>query len=141
MADMVRAAVQTAPRTFEMRDFPRPVIGPDEGLLRIEACGICGSDVEQYKGHLGQRSLPMVPGHEPLGIIEEVGERAAGRWGVRPGDRVALEILIPCRSCDLCLTGRYMACKNRNGSYGGDHPGDAPRMGGYPSARHPAARV
>ena len=127
MADQVRAMVMTAPRTFEMREFPRPVIGPDEGLLRVEACGICGSDVEQYKGHLGQRGLPMVPGHEQLGIIEEVGERAAQRWGVSPGDRVALEILIPCRSCDLCLTGRYMSCKNKQGSYGGYNPGE-PRL-------------
>jgi len=136
MADMVRAAVMTAPRTFEMREFPRPVIGPDEGLLRVEACGICGSDVEQYKGHLGQRGLPMVPGHEPLGIIEEVGERAAQRWGVGPGDRVALEILIPCRSCDLCLTGRYMACKNRQGSYGGYNPGEPRLNGGFAEYIH-----
>jgi threonine dehydrogenase-like Zn-dependent dehydrogenase len=136
MADMVRAAVMTAPRTFEMREFPRPAIGPDEGLLRVEACGICGSDVEQYKGHLGQRGLPMVPGHEPLGIIEEVGERAAQRWGVGPGDRVALEILIPCRSCDLCLTGRYMACKNRQGSYGGYNPGEPRLNGGFAEYIH-----
>jgi threonine dehydrogenase-like Zn-dependent dehydrogenase len=136
MADMVRAAVMTAPRTFEMREFPRPVIGPDEGLLRVEACGICGSDVEQYKGHLGQRGLPMVPGHEPLGIIEEVGERAAQRWGVGAGDRVALEILIPCRSCDLCLTGRYMACKNRQGSYGGYNPGEPRLNGGFAEYIH-----
>jgi threonine dehydrogenase-like Zn-dependent dehydrogenase len=136
MADMVRAAVMTAPRTFEMREFPRPAIGPDEGLLRIEACGICGSDVEQYKGHLGQRGLPMVPGHEPLGIIEEVGERAAKRWGVAPGDRVALEILIPCRSCDLCLMGRYMSCKNRQGSYGGYNPGEPRLNGGFAELVH-----
>src|SRR6266566_7857332 len=136
MADMVRAVVMTAPRTFEMREFPRPVIGPDEGLLRVEACGICGSDVEQYKGHLGQRGLPMVPGHEPLGIIEEVGERAAQRWGVSVGDRVALEILIPCRSCDLCLTGRYMACKNRKGSYGGYNPGEPRLNGGFAEYIH-----
>lgn len=123
MADTVRAAVQTGPRQIEIRDFPRPVIGPgDGGLLRIEACGICGSDVEQYKGNLGRRSLPMVPGHEPLGIIEEVSESAAARWGVKPGDRVAVEILIPCRSCDLCLAGRYMSCRNRIGSHGGSNP-------------------
>jgi threonine dehydrogenase-like Zn-dependent dehydrogenase len=123
MADMIRAAVQTGPRQIELREFPRPVIGPDDGgLLRIEACGICGSDVEQYQGHLGQQSLPMVPGHEPLGIIEEVSPRAAARWGVTPGDRVAVEILIPCRSCDLCLTGRYMSCRNRIGSHGGANP-------------------
>ncbi len=114
---MVRAAVQVGPRQIELREFPRPRTGPDDGLLRIEACGICGSDVEQYRGHLGGR-FPSIPGHEPLGIVEEVGERAAARWGVRPGDRVALEILVPCRACDRCLDGRYMACPNRRGTYG-----------------------
>src|SRR6266851_4707275 len=118
MADPVRAAVQTGARAIEIREFPRPVCGPDDGLLRIEACGVCGSDVEQYKGNLGRAIFPLVPGHEPLGIIEEVGKRAAARWDVSPGDRVALEILVPCRSCDLCLTGRYMSCRNRHGSYG-----------------------
>jgi threonine dehydrogenase-like Zn-dependent dehydrogenase len=116
---MVRAAAQTGARQIEMRTFPRPSIGPDDGLLRIERCGICGSDVETYRGHLGGGDrLPMIPGHEPLGVIEEVGERAAARWGVKPGDRVALEILIPCRTCELCLTGRYQSCRNRQGGYG-----------------------
>ena len=136
MADMVRAMVMTAPRTFGMREFPRPVIGPDEGLLRIEACGICGSDVGKDKGHRGQRGLPMGPGHGPIGSIEEVGERAAQRWGVVPGDRVALEILIPCRSCDLCLTGRYMSCKNKQGSYGGYNPGEPRLNGGFAEYIH-----
>ncbi len=71
---------------------------------------------------MGSQWLPMVPGHEPLGIIEEVSPRAAARWGVQPGDRVAVEILIPCRSCDLCLAGRYMSCRNRIGSHGGSNP-------------------
>jgi threonine dehydrogenase-like Zn-dependent dehydrogenase len=53
-----------------------------------------------------------------LGVIEEVGERAAERWGVSVGDRVAVEILRPCRTCDFCLTGRYMSCPNRDGAYG-----------------------
>jgi|SRR5579875_137983 len=114
-----RAMVQTGPGAFELRTLPVPEIGPDEGLLRVEACGICGSDVEQYRGHLGRPEMyPLIPGHEPLGIIEEVGERAAERWGVQPGDRVALEILIPCRSCDHCLTGRYMSCPHRRGAHG-----------------------
>jgi len=123
LADTIRAVVQTGPRQMEMREFPRPVIGPDDGgLLRVEACGICGSDVEQYRGNLSSQWLPMVPGHEPLGIIEEVSDSAAARWGVRPGDRVAVEILIPCRSCDLCLAGRYMSCRHRIGSHGGSNP-------------------
>src|SRR5215831_1689080 len=123
MADMVRAVVQTGPRQMEMREYPRPVIGPDDGaLLRVEACGICGSDVEQYKGAMGTRGLPMIPGHEPLGVIEEIAESASRRWGVSAGDRVAVEIMIPCRSCDRCLAGRYMNCKNRIGSHGGGNP-------------------
>src|SRR5260370_12139067 len=123
MADMIRAAVQTGPRQIESREFPRRVIGPDDGgRLRVGACGICGSDVEQYRGNLGQQWLPMVPGREPRGISEEVSAAAAARWGVQPGDRVAVEILIPCRSCDLCLAGRYMSCRNRIGSHGGSQP-------------------
>jgi Threonine dehydrogenase and related Zn-dependent dehydrogenases len=122
MADTVRAAVQVAPRKIEVREFPRPKIGPDEGLLRVEANGICGSDVEIYKGHLGSQARsepkPFVPGHEPMGIIEEVGERAAARWGVQPGDRVAVEIIAPCHACEKCLTGNYQSCPNRKGSHG-----------------------
>ena len=139
MADMVRAVVQTGPRQMEVREFPRPVIGPEDGaLLRVEACGICGSDVEQYKGAMGARGLPMIPGHEPLGIIEEISERTAARWGVNVGDRVAVEILIPCRSCDLCLAGRYMQCKNRAGSHGGYNPPERGLglWGGYAEYMH-----
>ena len=139
MADMVRAVVQTGPRQMEIREFPRPVIGPEDGaLLRVEACGICGSDVEQYKGAMGSRGLPMIPGHEPLGIIEEISERTAARWGVNVGDRVAVEILIPCRSCDLCLAGRYMQCKNRPGSHGGYNPPERGLglWGGYAEYMH-----
>ncbi len=116
---MVRAAVQVAPRTIELREFARPVIGPDDGLLRVEANGICGSDVEVYKGHMGREGRgPFVPGHEPLGIIEEVGEKAAARWGVQPGDRVAVEVIVPCRACHDCLTGRYQSCRNRGNTHG-----------------------
>jgi threonine dehydrogenase-like Zn-dependent dehydrogenase len=116
---VVRAAVQTGPLAYEIQEFPRPKIGDDDGLLRIEACGICGSDVEQYRGHLVRPGMfPLIPGHEPLGVIEEVGPRAAERWGVSVGDRVAVEILRPCRACDYCLTGRYMSCPNRDGAYG-----------------------
>ncbi|MFC7401846.1 zinc-binding dehydrogenase [Citricoccus sp. GCM10030269] len=119
LPDTVRAAVQTGPSTMEVREFPRPTIGPDDGLLRVEANGICGSDVEIYRGHLHGRSAdPFIPGHEPLGIIEELGERAAERWGVQVGDRVALEVIVPCRSCEDCLVGRYQACRNKQNGHG-----------------------
>jgi threonine dehydrogenase-like Zn-dependent dehydrogenase len=118
MADMVRAAVQVGPGQIELREFPRPKVGPDDGLLRVEANGICGSDVETYRGHLGGPRPAFIPGHEPLGIVEEVGDRAAARWGVQAGDRVALEVIVPCRSCQDCLTGRYQFCRNRKYGHG-----------------------
>jgi threonine dehydrogenase-like Zn-dependent dehydrogenase len=131
MADMVRAAVQSGPRNIEIREFPRPQTGPDDGLLRVEANGICGSDIETYKGHMGGGDRPaFIPGHEPMGIVEEVGERAAQRWGVQPGDRVALEVIVPCRACMDCLTGRYQACKNRKYGHGVTGIDTAPALWG-----------
>lgn len=113
----VRAAVQTGPCTVEIREFPRPVIGRSDGLLRIESAGICGSDVELYRGNL-ERPMPMAIGHEPMGIIEEIGDEAAQRWGVQVGDRVAVEILVPCHYCQACLTGRYSSCPHRKAAHG-----------------------
>ncbi len=118
MSDLVRAAVQLGPRQIELQAFPRPRVGPDSGLLRVEANGICGSDVEGYRGHLGGERPPFIPGHEPMGIIEEIGERAAERWGVGRGDRVALEVIVPCRACIDCLRGNYQACPNRKHGHG-----------------------
>jgi len=83
----------------------------------VEACGICGSDVEQYAGVLSV-PCPVVPGHEPLGIIDEIGDLAARRWGVDAGDRVAVEALIPCGHCRACLGGRYQVCRGRGRMFG-----------------------
>jgi threonine dehydrogenase-like Zn-dependent dehydrogenase len=106
------AMVQTAPRKLEPRELPLPAIGSDEALLRIEACGICGSDVEQFDGVL-RVPLPLIPGHEPLGRIAEIGERAAQRWGVAVGDRVAVETMLPCGACGRCRGGAYHLCVRR----------------------------
>jgi len=112
-----RAIVQTGPRQLELRDLPIPDIDDDSALLRVEACGICGSDVEQYTGTIPVR-LPLIPGHEPLGIIEKIGDRAAKRWGVNAGDRVAVETLIPCGHCRACIDGRYQSCRGRGFMFG-----------------------
>ena len=80
-----KAMVQVADRRFEMEEIEVPRVGRDEGLLRVEACGLCGSDVEQYRGHFVAKGLityPVIPGHEPVGILEEVGPVAAKAWGV-----------------------------------------------------------
>jgi len=93
-------------------DLPLPEIDADSGLLRIEACGICGSDYEQYEGVL-RTPMPVVPGHEPLGVVAAVGDRAARRWGVEVGDRVAVETLLACHHCPACLRGAYHLCHSR----------------------------
>ena len=62
------AMVQTGPRKLEPRDIPMPEISDDDGLMRIDACGICGSDYEQYEGVL-RTPMPAIPGHEPLGTV------------------------------------------------------------------------
>jgi threonine dehydrogenase-like Zn-dependent dehydrogenase len=134
--DAVRAVVLTKPRTLEPREFPRPVIGADDGLLRIEACGICGSDYEQYEGaqpqHEDYTPYPVIPGHEPLGIIDEIGERARARWDVREGDRVAVRSGYGCGQCEACRRWEPRACPKRGGTYGYTDVGKAPHLwGGY----------
>ncbi len=106
------AMVQTAVRKLEPRDLPIPDIDNDGAILRLEACGICGSDYEQFEGLL-RTPIPAIPGHEPLGVIARIGDRAARRWGVDEGDRVAVETMISCRHCGPCLGGRYHSCERR----------------------------
>jgi threonine dehydrogenase-like Zn-dependent dehydrogenase len=109
-----KAMVQVDHRRLEMQEIDVPAIRPDEGLLRVEACGLCGSDVEQYRGHFAAKGLvsyPVIPGHEPIGIIEEIGAEAEKTWGVKKGDRVALEPHISCGRCRTCLGGGYHLCK------------------------------
>jgi len=109
-AQKIRAVVLTAPNRIEMQEFARPRIGPDEAILKVEACGICGTDVELYNGHLAIVEYPFIPGHEPLGRIDEIGEQAAARWGVKVGDRVAVEPLLACGACEACLAGSRTTC-------------------------------
>jgi threonine dehydrogenase-like Zn-dependent dehydrogenase len=109
----VLAAVQTGPRTIEVHEFARPPVPDDGALLRVEACGLCGTDIAQFDGRLaaaGVAGLPCVPGHEPVGVIEEIGPVAASRWGVGPGDRVAIEPHLACGLCEACLEGDRNAC-------------------------------
>ncbi len=106
------AMVQTGINTLEPRELTIPDIDEDSAILQIEACGICGSDYEQFAGKLGT-PIPAIPGHEPLGIIAKIGDRAAKRWSVDVGDRVAVETMLSCHHCSSCLTGSYHLCNQR----------------------------
>ena len=86
MTEKAYAAVLTERRKFDTRQVDLPDIGSDDGLLRVEAAGLCGTDYEQFDGHFAgtiRGALPMTPGHEILGWIDRVGAEAAKRWGWR----------------------------------------------------------
>lgn len=104
-----RALVLAGPRRFESRRYELPEIGEHDGLLRVEACGCCGTDHEQYTGEL-HPGYAFVPGHETVGTIVEIGNRAAERWGVAVGERVAVEVFQSCRECPACAAGEYRRC-------------------------------
>jgi threonine dehydrogenase-like Zn-dependent dehydrogenase len=106
-----RAAVLVAPRQLKVVEMPVPDLTDETGLLRVESCGICGSDASKFTGTLGAwQKFDLVLGHEIVGVIERVGDVAARRWNVRPGDRVAVEPFVPCAHCRACLTGNYPQC-------------------------------
>jgi alcohol dehydrogenase len=130
---MARALVLEAPRRLVSREFPLPEVGDDDALVRVAACGLCGTDHEEYTGDLAG-GFAFIPGHETVGTIEVIGARAAQRWGVAAGDTVAVEVFQSCRRCVNCLAGQYRRCE-RHGladMYGFIPIDRAPSMwGGY----------
>jgi 2-desacetyl-2-hydroxyethyl bacteriochlorophyllide A dehydrogenase len=109
MIDTMRAArFHAATGQLAVEDLPVPEPGPNDVLVRVEACGICLSDVHLIDGTL-PGPLPVVtPGHESAGVVERVGSEVPG-W--RAGDRVLLAGGRPCGSCGHCVRGRYEECQ------------------------------
>ena len=95
---------------LDVVDLPRPVAGPDEVVVQVAACGICGSDVHGYDGSSGRRIPPLVMGHEAAGVVAEVGADVT-RFAV--GDRVTFDSTVYCGACDYCLAGQINLCDNR----------------------------
>ncbi|HEX4777066.1 MAG TPA: alcohol dehydrogenase catalytic domain-containing protein, partial [Acidimicrobiia bacterium] len=93
-----QALVLAEPRRLELRSLPVPEVADDDAVVRVDACGLCGTDHEQYSGALPM-GFAFVPGHETVGTIEAIGRDASRRWGVGAGDRVAVEVFQSCRDC------------------------------------------
>jgi len=124
-AETMRAVVLTAPRQMHLEERPVPTIADDEVLVRVEAVGVCGSDVHYWRdGRIGDRVVtqPLVLGHEFAGRVAEVGSAVRG-W--RPGDRVAVDPTVPCGRCHFCRQGLVHVCPQVNFS------GTPPTDGGY----------
>jgi threonine dehydrogenase-like Zn-dependent dehydrogenase len=100
----MKALVYTQPNALEWRDEPEPSFGNDEAVVRIDAVGICGSDMHAYHGHDSRRPPPFVLGHEAAGYVMS---------GPKTGTRVAVNPLIACGVCDWCISGRPHLCPSR----------------------------
>jgi threonine dehydrogenase-like Zn-dependent dehydrogenase len=123
--------VLLGPRQIEITELALPAIGEHDGLLRVEATGVCGADAAPYKGERYDFfDPPLILGHEIVGTIEALGSTAASKWNVAVGDRVVLEEPLPCWACEACLRGVYQMCEARR--YGCKSVNDAPGLwGGY----------
>ncbi|MGQ9631338.1 MAG: NAD(P)-dependent alcohol dehydrogenase [bacterium] len=110
MPNKMRAAFLYGPKDLRVERIDIPKVRDDEVLVRVEANGICGSDVHFFlEGKLGPFVVdrPYIPGHESSGIVVELGKKVRG---LRTGDRVVIEPGIACRRCELCKRGRYNLC-------------------------------
>jgi threonine dehydrogenase-like Zn-dependent dehydrogenase len=109
MSEMIRAAVALENLTVEVRSFDPPRPGVSDGILAVEMCGVCGSDWPGFNKFPKTRG-PLILGHETVGFVEALGSDAARRWGVKEGDRVALEEYLPCGHCAFCRTSDFRLC-------------------------------
>jgi L-iditol 2-dehydrogenase len=106
----MRALVLSEYKHLDVRDVPEPAVGDADVLVRVRACGICGSDVHGYDGSSGRRIPPAVMGHEAAGVVERIG---AAVERVSPGDRVTFDSTVSCGRCDYCRAGRSNLCDQR----------------------------
>ena len=122
------AAVLLGPERIDVHEVPRPTCPADGLVLKVGACGICGSDVRAFRGHkaihgvheVGGEVLPgHIVGHEIAGVVEAVGPAVTG---VRVGDRIAVAPSLTCGTCDACRRGQSTVCRSY-GALGWQTPG------------------
>ncbi len=106
----MKALLLTAYKSMQVTDFDEPEVGPDDVLVQVEACGICGSDIHGYDGSTGRRIPPLVMGHEAAGTVISTG---ANVTDLPPGTRVTFDSMISCGQCHFCRQGTANLCDNR----------------------------
>ena len=115
--EVMRAVVCHGPLDYRVEEVPVPRPGPGELLLRVDAAGICASDIKCFVGSEmfwkpnGAVRPPVVPGHEFAGVVVATGEGAQELHGANIGDRVVAEQILPCRQCRYCRRGQYWMCE------------------------------
>ena len=106
----MKALLLSEPGKLGLADVPLPEVSDEDILVRVRACGICGSDVHGYDGSTGRRIPPLVMGHEAAGVVERVG---ASVREFRAGDRVTFDSTVYCGGCDFCRRGQVNLCDKR----------------------------
>ena len=118
-AETMQAVVCHGPEDYRMETLAVPTPGRGEALVRVQAVGICASDLKCYHGAAkfwGDAERPawaereVVPGHEFVGEVVELDDEARRRWGIDVGDRVVSEQIVPCWQCRYCRRGQYWMC-------------------------------
>lgn len=107
---MMKALLLSEYGRLDLVEVPMPRPGPDEVLVRVEACGICGSDVHGFDGSTGRRIPPLIMGHEAAGTITAIGEAVKN---YSEGARVTFDSTIYCGQCKYCKSGQMNLCENR----------------------------
>ncbi|MGK9272983.1 erythritol/L-threitol dehyrogenase [Williamsia muralis] len=119
LPEKMQAVVCHGPEDYRLEQVAVPVAGPGEALIKVEAVGICASDLKCYHGAAkfwGDENRPawaeteVIPGHEFVGTVVSLDEAAAERWGIAVGDRVVSEQIVPCWECMYCKRGWYHMC-------------------------------
>jgi L-iditol 2-dehydrogenase len=106
----MKALLLSEYKKLNVVDMPTPEIGDEDVLVRVRACGICGSDIHGYDGSTGRRIPPLVMGHEAAGVIERAGTAVRG---FEAGDRVTFDSTVSCGKCNFCRDGQINLCDNR----------------------------
>ncbi len=106
----MKALLLTEVKKLQVVELPDPTCGPGDLLVRVKACGICGSDIHGFDGSSGRRIPPLVMGHEAAGIVQAVGQDVRG---FRVGDRVTFDSTVSCGSCHYSRKGSINLCENR----------------------------
>lgn len=106
----MKALVLTAYNQFAYCDVPEPTFGPNDVLVEVKACGICGSDVHGMDGSTGRRLPPIIMGHEAAGVVAQVGANIAD---LQVGQRVTFDSTISCGRCYFCRRGEINLCDHR----------------------------
>ena len=123
LPNTMKAVMCHGPEDYRLEEVETPIAGKGEVVVKIHATGVCASDFKCYSGapmfwgdenRKGYVDAPVIPGHEFIGEVVQLGEGAEGKYGLQIGDMAISEQIVPCWECRYCRTGKYWMCQVHN---------------------------